>query len=372
MSRRNNLKLFEFHKNLYEKALNVANDYGSIGSPTILQYADDFYKSLPKSFKDSDLNSVLTELELSDVLLYGDFHTHWQTQKGLIRILESYITLHPEREIVLAVEMFRAADQEILNQYLREEISEDILLKKTDYEMIWGFPWENYKAIVDFAKDNGIQLVGINSDKAGRDSLKRRDVFAASVLNELVESYPESLCICLIGEFHLGDNHLPDKLKAFDLKVTRILTNIDQFYFARRAMTDYSNNDYLLLKEGLYCLLNSPPWIKWQSYSLWEEMKAAERDQEFEEFHTFASFDIDCQIMSVLMHLTEFLNLNFREIELSNFHSYWNLEGLDISSFYQNKEVSSYTKDIVDSRLKIDKMFYKSKNLEKFLYYPYC
>ena len=41
-------------------------------------------------------------------LLYGDFHTLKQSQRGLIRLLKAYSSLYRERPIILALEMFKA------------------------------------------------------------------------------------------------------------------------------------------------------------------------------------------------------------------------------------------------------------------------
>ncbi len=357
MNKRNNLRLYEFHKTLYHKALDDAANYAPLEAPSIIRYSEQFYKSLPSKYSKSSLDQVISRIEDSEVLLYGDFHTHRQTQKGLIRILENYISFNPEREIVLAMEMFRAKDQEYLNRFLKEGISEEQLIKLCEYEKYWGFPWENYRPIIEMAKSHNIQIIGINTDLAGKDRLPKRDRFAASILLDITIRYPESLCVCLIGEYHLADAHLPYFINQHQIRNIRILTNIDEFYFSRPRLADYHSTEYLYLKEGLYCLLNSPPWIKWQSYSLWEEMKAAE-DTYDSSLHTDESFDIDYQIVSILTHLTEFLGLSFRESEISDFHCYCQLSSVDIVRLANDTSISSYTRTLLKQRLQIDKAFY--------------
>ena len=173
MNKRNNLRLYEFQKTLYQKALDEAANHSPFDAPSIMRYSEQFYKSLPKKFTKSNLDSVLKQIDKSDVLLYGDFHTHRQTQKGLIRILENYIALNEDRDIVLALEMFRAIDQENINRFLKGEITEQELMKLCDYEKYWGFPWENYRLMIDFAIANNIQIIGINTDLAEKtDFLK--------------------------------------------------------------------------------------------------------------------------------------------------------------------------------------------------------
>lgn len=358
MSKRNSLRLYEFHKALYHKALNEAANYAPLEAPSIIRYSEQFYQSLPQEYSKSSLDEVIRQIETIQVLLYGDFHTHRQTQKGLIRILENYLSYSPERPIVLAMEMFRAVDQIYINQYLKDEISEQQLFDLCEYNKYWGFPWENYRLIIETAKNNNMQIIGINTDLAGGDRLPTRDRFAAAILHDISVQYPDALCVCLIGEFHLADVHLPYFISQYGMSHIRILTNIDEFYFNRPRFADYHDTEYLFLKEGMYCLLNSPPWIKWQSYSLWEEMKAAENDDFDSSFNTDESFDIDYQIVSMLTHLTEFLGLKFRESEISDFHSYNQISNDDINLLIKDKSISKYTSSLIRDRLRIDKKFY--------------
>ena len=128
------------------------------------------------------------------------------------------------------------------------------------------------------------------------------------------------------------------------LQQTRILTNIDEFYFNQPRQDTFATTDYLFLKQGMYCLLNSPPWIKWRSYSLWEEMKAAENAEAFYDINTDESFDIDYQIVSMLNHITEFLDLSFRESEISDFHCYQHISNEDIRRVQNRNTITAYTK----------------------------
>ena len=357
MGKQTKLRLYEFQRTLYEKAVEEASTHAPLDAPSVIKYSKEFYRTLPKSFRTTDLSHIIKDLQNTDVMLFGDFHTHRQAQKGLIRILESYIHQSPDRQIVIAMEMFRAVDQEHINNYLQGEIEEEELLKLCEYEQYWGFPWENYRVIIKFALDYNIQIIGINTDFAGKDSLLKRDKFAASILNEIKQQQPDSLCACIIGEYHLADSHLPAQISP-EIQTLRILTNIDEFYFNRDNYDEYSSTEYLSLKPSLYCILNSPPWIKWRSYSMWEEMKASELDDDPALLYTEESFDIDYQIVSIIGHLTEFLGLSITESEIANFHAYCDLDNKDLDILHENESVSPYTKSMMEQRLKIDGLFY--------------
>lgn len=319
-------RLQEFHKDLYEKAFLQVSSHPLLDAPTIIKYSEHFYDSLPKSFKKTDITKILRDLDRSEFMLYGDFHTLKQTQKGLVRILREYLAHQPRRPIVLALEMFKARDQELIDRYLKGDISESQFLQLCQYDHTWGFPWQNYKIILDFALRQGIRIIGINTDLAGEDQLHNRDRFAAKILREIQGSDPKALVVCLIGEYHLADAHLPRYLES-DFNLTRILTNIDHYYFLSSNKVEIPTTEYLALKSRLYCILNSPPWIKWQSYAIWEEMKSVETEDEVNDesthvIYTEESFDLDYQILNLLSHLTEFLNLEFKKNELTRFHTH--------------------------------------------------
>lgn len=314
-------RLETLQKKLYESAYSNASTTPLIDTPTIIKYAESFYESLPKDFDQTDINSINTDIDTSDYLLYGDFHTFKQTQKGLIRLLKAYKTHNPGRQIILAMEMFKNKDQSILDAYLANRISEDEFLSNYNYEHNWGFPWHNYKIILEYANLNQIKIVGISTDLRVKDNLKKRDEYAATVLKQLKQSNPKHLIVCLIGEYHLANKHLPNQLEK-SAKYTRILSNIDHYYF-NATFPLSSNTEYIKLKDNLYCVLNSPPWIKWQSYAIWEEMKSVEEDYLLEDQeYTEEVFDIDYQIFNILNHINDFLNLDFKQSDLTSFTTY--------------------------------------------------
>lgn len=351
MSKYGHRRLYNLQKSLYEQALMEAGTHAVIGSPTIVNYSQEFYQSLPRDYTKTNLLNIVTNLQKKDVLLFGDFHTNRQTQKGLVRVVDAYLREDPDRQIIFAMEMFRARDQELINDYLRDYISEEEFLKSVRYEENWGFSWENYGSIIDFAKEHGIQVIGISTDLSGQDKLTNRDRFAAHIIADIIKRYPECLCVSLIGEFHLADRHLPSHLPE-EISFSRILTNIDEFYFQRDDYKNLKSTEYLLLKRDLFCLLNSPPWVKWSSYSLWEEHKIATEEE------AYASFDIDYQIVSMMGHLLELIDSNKMSYDCSNFNSYYQLSETDMISIMVSRKVSPYNKALAIARSKIDGLFY--------------
>ena len=326
-------------RTLYEKAFEEAHSVMAGGSPRILEYAERFEDGLPTEFLRAGLKDVLESLRAPSIVMYGDFHTLKQSQKGLVRLIRSYIERFGKTNLVLALESFRASDQPVLDQYMDARISDQEFLSRTNYHRNWGFSWTHYKMVLDCAKEHGIPVVGINSRNGGKDYLAFRDQFAARKLVATAKKYEKSTILCMIGESHLADQHLPhyldEELQRCQVtrETARILTNVDKYYFKLQAMSPHLNTEYLKIKDNLFCIINTPPWMKWQSYALWEEMRSLEgsyslklddeNDADDDDMdYTEETFDLDYQFFTVVKNLANFLGVTVQESALSGFNIY--------------------------------------------------
>lgn len=333
------------HKTLYERAYAEAHSLVAGTSRTILAYSDKFESSLPDHIEKSTQLEVLEAMHASKFLLYGDFHALKQSQRGLLRLLRAYSQRYRNAPIVLALEMFKQKDQGTLDSYVNGEINDAELLVATNYNRDWGFPWPNFKAIIEFAASRGVPIIGINSENAGKDSLPVRDRFASEILLDAAEEYPDHLIVCLIGEYHLADSHLPKAIKREALRrgtsgeasITRVLTNVDRYYFQLQDDSPIQNTRFLKAKSDLFCIMNSPPWMKWQSYSIWEEMRSSgfggtdfdsgDIEQVDGDDYTEDSFDIDYQFMAMAKNLAGFLGFKEASLDLANFNITYSPDG---------------------------------------------
>jgi len=311
------IKIQELHEHLYQKAKNEALSYPGFYSTSLKKYAIAYQKSLPDTFATSSVNDVIASVLKTKLLLFADFHTLKQTQQGLIKFLKELL-LRSKDNTTIMLEAFRYSDQDILDSFIDKKIDEKEFLLKTNYYRSWGFPWENYQPILEFAQTNNLKVLGINTDDAGKDSLQKRDKFAAHIMEDLLKRDPQQTIVCLIGEYHLGDKNL---VKYFNkIKPTRLFTNVDRYYFKEASITNPP--EYLYLKERCFCLMNSPPWMKWQSYCLWEETRSSyieqssdqEEDQDSEE-----SLDLEYHTHSIINHLANLIQLNLSELDLARF-----------------------------------------------------
>jgi uncharacterized iron-regulated protein len=336
-------KLRVLQKSLYDKAYEDAHSIVGTASLRLLNYSKQFEESLPKSFEASTLTEILEGLKKKRFLMYGDFHTLRQSQRGLLRLLRSYCEKQRTNKVVIALEMFKAIDQDDIDGYLAGAIPESEFLEGVNYAADWGFPWQNFKMILDFARARKLRVIGINSDNGGRDDLASRDRFAARRLVQAAKEHPDHKILILIGEHHLGDAHLPRSLakeaKAAGLPAAdliRVLNNVDRYYFDLQREASHNTTEYLRLKKDFYCIMNSPPWMKWQSFSIWEEMRSAGipqiADQEGEldsdiDLYTEDAFDVDYQFLHFLKNLSVFLGFRIDSSDLESFRIHFSQDG---------------------------------------------
>ncbi|MEN9835634.1 MAG: hypothetical protein RL011_1827 [Pseudomonadota bacterium] len=335
-------QLRQLQQSLYDKAFKEARAIVGDSSRRILSYSARFERSLPTRFVLTTQTDLLDALKRHEFVLYGDFHTLRQSQRGLLRLVRSHVDRQRTDKVVIALEMFKHVDQDFIDGYLAGGLSEEAFLDGINYAVEWGFPWQNFKMILDFAKARKLPVIGINSDNAGRDMLAVRDRFAAKCLIDAAEKYPGYKIVCLIGEYHLADDHLPKALAAEHRrrgrkgKVMRILNNIDSYYFSRQKPNSHASTEYLRLRKDFFCIMNSPPWMKWQSFALWEEMRhmgawhtsnhEAEFDQDIDVHHE-ETYDVDFQFLGFVKELAGFIQVTIDSSAMESFHIHFSPRG---------------------------------------------
>lgn len=210
----------------------------------------------------------------AQLVLLGDFHALQQSQRAHLRLLRDWP--HPEA-LVLAVEFFQAKHQKYVDLYWKGEISEKVFLEKIAWSKTWGFPWEHYKPIVEWAKKNKVPLVGINWGlrQTKIKSIKTRELFTAMCLRKLHRQFPKRQLLVIYGDLHLSKGQLPQAIRSQPsfrrARIKRIFQNDENLYFHALDRGLEHKLEYLQFQSGDFCIQSVPPWVKWQSYLLFLE-----------------------------------------------------------------------------------------------------
>ncbi len=218
-----------------------------------------------------DLNQALAKAK---VALSGDFHAYAQSQRAHVRLLRDHVS----RPIILALECLLPRHQEVAESYLHGRISEKQFLDSVEWSKNWGFPWENYRPLFELARDRGCKIVALGG--SGGVSLPKHDIWMTKQILRAHRTDPEALVFVVVGEWHVASAHLPRLLKSKLPGVSDVAVfhqDIEQLYFKLAVTNQESAIELLKGGKARFCLMVSPPWMKWQSYLMFLE-QAYDRD----------------------------------------------------------------------------------------------
>jgi hypothetical protein len=252
------------------------------------EYEREFRAARDASLRFLSKRELVEKIRRSDVTFIADYHTFAQAQRTALRLIRS--SVRKGEKWMLGVELIPSHFQRELDQFQQGRISRERFLRLIRYEQEWGFPWEHYEPLFLWARRNGVRLIALNrprpfltlaARKGVRDSeLKSRDQWAAGIITDLLcgAGGERARMIVLYGELHVSSNHLPVHLvrisRAYSgkaLEWTTVHQNHDGLYWKLARRGREINTDAVKLRDGVYCVLSSPPWAKLQSLISWAE-----------------------------------------------------------------------------------------------------
>jgi len=96
------------------------------------------------------------------VFLVGEQHTAYAHHENQLEVIK---TLHKNGvKTAVGLEMIQRRFQDVLDRYIAGEITQQEMLRLTEYYSRWRFDFRLYKPVFDFAYENGIPLVALNLD----------------------------------------------------------------------------------------------------------------------------------------------------------------------------------------------------------------
>jgi len=109
-----------------------------------------------------------------DVILVGEIHTDENDHRIQLSVLQDFYRY--DKKIIVGMEMFQQQFQQYLDDYIDGKISEKEFLEKTEYKKRWGFDFNYYKAILDFARENRIRVVALNIPSEVLKDIKEKGI----------------------------------------------------------------------------------------------------------------------------------------------------------------------------------------------------
>ncbi len=104
---------------------------------------------------------IVTQLQTANVVYLGETHDReWdhQQQLAIIQALFKH-----NSKLAIGMEMFQRPAQPILDRYLAGNITAAELRQQSEFDKRWGFKWEYYAPILEFAKAHRLPLIALNT-----------------------------------------------------------------------------------------------------------------------------------------------------------------------------------------------------------------
>jgi len=282
--------------------------------PEVQNYNWNYKAEFYGNWQDLPLKQFLKDLQQVKVILGGDFHAFAQSQRTHLRVLREWPR---KNQLLLALECFESSHQKWIDLFMANKIDESMFLQKIDWNKRWTYPWSHYKPLIDLAKSRSWRVYGLNKYFSSRSlrTLELRDQHSAKVIKKILSKHPEEQVFALFGDLHLSENHLPSeilKLKFLDRKdLALIFLNSERLYFKYFNKIYLTDQKILKKKPGKYCILSSPPWVKWQSYLMFLE---GGQDHELGELHDIQ--DSICNYVKIIQSDLKIKKINYNEFSL--------------------------------------------------------
>ncbi len=140
------------------------------------------YKIFDSNGSPRQLEDILAYMQSVDVVFIGEQHDDKVAHQLQLEILKSAFKKYAtNRSVVLSLEMFERDVQVILNEYLKDLITETHFLSSSR-------AWNNYKTdyspLVEFAKANGLDVVAANAPRRYVNLVSRKGKNSLNLLSD--------------------------------------------------------------------------------------------------------------------------------------------------------------------------------------------
>jgi uncharacterized iron-regulated protein len=118
------------------------------------------------------LDGMMDMISGATLVCVGETHDNIHAHRVELTIIRELFRRFPGR-IAIGMEMFREPQQAALDRWTKGELSELAFLKAVKWYDNWGFDFDYYRGILEFAKENGIDVVALNPSKEIQEEVRR-------------------------------------------------------------------------------------------------------------------------------------------------------------------------------------------------------
>lgn len=100
-------------------------------------------------------------LSKARIVYVGETHNHPEHHQVQLAVLEALYKKNPE--IAIAFEMFPRPCQKAIDRYVQGKTDVATFLRESKYAQVWGYDFEFYRPLLDFAREHGLDALALNA-----------------------------------------------------------------------------------------------------------------------------------------------------------------------------------------------------------------
>lgn len=140
---------------------------------------------------DMSFDGMMDMVAGARLVFIGESHDNLRSHQVELRILEDLEKRFPGR-IAIGMEMFRQPQQAVLDRWTAGQLSELQFREAIQWQRTWGFDFRYYRAILDFARDRHLDIVGLRPPATLESAVKAHglDVLPDALRKQLPDIGP--------------------------------------------------------------------------------------------------------------------------------------------------------------------------------------
>jgi uncharacterized iron-regulated protein len=165
------------------------------------------------------LSEVIESVSDKKIVYVGEYHDRFAHHNVQLEVIKGLYKKN--KKIAVGMEMFQRPFQKSLDDYIAGRIDEREFLKRSEYFKRWGFDYNLYKPILDFAVQEKIPVVALNIQREIVDKVSRGGIDSLSEMEK--KEIP--------SQMDFSDNEYRDRLREVFLRHNNSgEKNFDFFY----------------------------------------------------------------------------------------------------------------------------------------------
>lgn len=165
------------------------------------------------------LPDVIKAVSDKKIVYVGESHDRFSHHNVQLQVIRSLY--EKNKKIAIGMEMFQRPFQNVLDDYIAGNINEMEFLKNSEYFKRWGFDYNLYKPILDFARQEKLPVIALNIEREIIDRVSNGG------LDSLSKGEKEKIP----SQMDFSDNDYKERLrKVFKIHDRADEKNFDFFY----------------------------------------------------------------------------------------------------------------------------------------------